>query len=613
MAESIEYDVKINTSGANKKIDDLNENIEDIGSSSKKATTSLGKTGKAINSMTKEAKGLSGAFKGGLGIGVAVKGIDMLTSGIAANAETQRTLSKIMVALGGVFNGFVEVLKPVFTWMWKAFAEPKKWWTELVDAFQRGTKWIKVNMIDLVLNKFTEWANNTKISVLELQKAWNEFTGDTKEAEEIGKKIDNIKKENIKLAQENAKKMTEIKAVTNDVVTFVTTSIDKIAKSTKKAVQNADFVVDFEKNMGLLQNAYQGIVETYDNLAEKQRQVRDLESNTLEDRMAANEELAKILDEGEAKEKKNIDARIGMLKKLNAAQFDPQRIVEIDALEKEITGVTAKYTGLRSEQQANINALTKEGIDIKKGEAEAIIEANKIISDSELLALEGTQSYYDKRAELMQKDYEAKKALLDQEILGNQVGTAAYQEAVNQKLLLEAQFTADSNALAKERTAFDKEQAEKKKETDKALFESRVAVAGQALSALNSLVGENAEMGKAIAVAQAVIDTYAGATKALAQGGTLGFVGAAAVVAAGLANVNKILSTDIPNSEGGSSAGANIGMPSVSMVQPQTNSNSQLAGVLGKNANKPTRAYVVGQDMSTQQSLDRHIQQNATF
>jgi hypothetical protein len=407
--------------------------------------------------------------------------------------------------------------------------------------------------------------------------------------------------------------MTEIKAVTNDVVTFVTTSIDKIAKSTKKAVQNADFVVDFEKNMGLLQNAYQGIVETYDNLAEKQRQVRDLESNTLEDRMAANEELAKILDEGEAKEKKNIDARIGMLKKLNAAQFDPQRIVEIDALEKEITGVTAKYTGLRSEQQANINALTKEGIDIKKGEAEAIIEANKIISDSELLALEGTQSYYDKRAELMQKDYEAKKALLDQEILGNQVGTAAYQEAVNQKLLLDAQFTADSNALAKERTAFDKEQAEKKKETDKALFESRVAVAGQALSALNSLVGENAEMGKAIAVAQAVIDTYAGATKALAQGGTLGFVGAAAVVAAGLANVNKILSTDIPNSEGGASAGANIGMPSVSMVQPQTNSNSQLAGVLGKNANKPTRAYVVGQDMSTQQSLDRHIQQNATF
>ena len=171
-------------------------------------------------------------------------------------------------------------------------------------------------------------------------------------------------------------------------------------------------------------------------------------------------------------------------------------------------------------------------------------------------------------------------------------------------------------ALAQKEIDITKSKADKKKELDQKEFDNKVALANATtniLGSLNSLAGENAEMGKAIAVAQAVIDTYAGATKALAQGGTLGFVGAAAVVAAGLANVNKILSTDIPNSEGGASAGANIGMPSVSMVQPQTNSNSQLAGVLGKNANKPTRAYVVGQDMSTQQSLDRHIQQNATF
>lgn len=613
MAQSIEWDVKINTGNANKKVEDLSENIEGIGTSSKKATTNLGKAGKAIAGMAQQAKGLAGSFKTGLGIGVATKGIDMLTSGIAANAETQRTLSKIMVALGGVFNGFVEVLKPVFHWMWKAFAEPKKWWTELVTAFETGAKWIKTNLIDLVLNKFTEWANNAQISVLELQKAWNEFTGDTAEAEEISKNIKKLQDENIAMAKDNAKKMENIKGVTNEVVKFVQKSVETIAKSTKKAVGNADFVVDFEKNMGLIQNAYQGIVETYDNMAEKQRQIRDLESNTLEDRMAANEQLAKVLDEGEAKEKENLKTRMAMLKKLNAAQFDPNRIVEIDALEKEITGITAKYTGLRSEQQANINSLTKEGIEIKKGEAEATIEANKIISDSEAALLEGTTNAFDKRAEMLKKEFDAKKALLDAEILGNQLGTAAYQEAVNQKLLLEAQYTADTNALKKDQTAFEKEQADKKKEIDKALFESRVAVATQALSALSGLVGENAEFGKAIAVSQAIIDTYAGATKALAQGGTLGFVGAASVVAAGLANVSKILSTDVPSAEGQSGGGSNVGMPSISMVAPQTNSNSQLAGVLSQNSKKPTRAYVVGQDMNSQQSLDRHIKQNATF
>lgn len=613
MAQSIEYDIKINTGSANSKVNDLNENIEGIGSSSKKATSSLGKTGKALAGMTQQAKGLASSFKSGLGIGVAVKGIDMLTSGIAANAETQRTLSKIMVALGGVFNGFVEVLKPVFHWMWKAFAEPKKWWTELVTAFETGAKWIKTNLIDLVLNKFNEWANNAQISVLGLQKAWNEFTGDTKEAEEISKNIKRLQDENIAMARDNAKKMENIKGVTNEVVKFVQKSVDTIAKSTKKAVQSSDFVVDFEKNMGLLQNAYQGIVETYDNLAEKQRQVRDLESNTLEDRLAANEQLAKVLDDGEKKEKENIDKRIGMLKKLNAVQFDPQRIVEIDALEKEITGITAKYTGLRSEQQSNINSLTKEGIDIKKGESEAIVEANKIIAESEASLLEGTTSAFDKRAEMLKKEFEDKKALLDNDILTNQLGTAAYQEAVNQKLLLEAQYTADTNALKKDQTAFAKEQAEKQKETDKALFESRVAVATQALTALNGLIGENAEYGKAVAVAQAIIDTWAGAAKALGQGGMLGFVGAASVVATGLANVQKILSTDIPGAEGQGGGGANVGMPSISMVQPQQNSNSQLAGILSDNNRKPTRAYVVGQDMNSQQSLDRHIKQNATF
>jgi hypothetical protein len=297
---------------------------------------------------------------------------------------------------------------------------------------------------------------------------------------------------------------------------------------------------------------------------------------------------------------------------LNSVQFDPQRIVEIDALEKEITGITAKYTGLRSEQQSNINALTKESAEIKKGEAESTIEANKIIAESDAALLEGQIGTFNKRAELLKKEYDDKKALLDLDIAANKEGTAAYQEAVNAKKLLDAQYYADTNALKKEQTAFELEQSEKQQATDKALAESRLQVATQVLGALNGLLGENAEFGKAIAVSQAVIDTYAGATKAFAQGGTFGFIGAAAVVAAGLANVQKILSTDVPRAEG-QSGGSGGGMPSVSMVAPQSNSNLQLAGVLNGQNKKPTRAYVVGQDINSQQSLDRHIKQNATF
>jgi hypothetical protein len=170
-------------------------------------------------------------------------------------------------------------------------------------------------------------------------------------------------------------------------------------------------------------------------------------------------------------------------------------------------------------------------------------------------------------------------------------------------------------ALAQKEIDNAKDKADKKKELDQKEFDTKVAIANattNVLSSINGVLGENAEFGKAIAVSQAVIDTYAGATKALAQGGPLGFVGAAAVVAAGLANVQKILSTDVPHAEG-QSGGSGGGMPSVSMVAPQSNSNLQLAGVLNGQNKKPTRAYVVGQDINSQQSLDRHIKQNATF
>lgn len=85
--------------------------------------------------------------------------------------------------------------------------------------------------------------------------------------------------------------------------------------------------------------------------------------------------------------------------------------------------------------------------------------------------------------------------------------------------------------------------------------EQLVNVLGQ----LGGALGENAEFGKALAIAQATIDTYAGATKAFAQGGPLGFITGAAVIAAGLANVAKIASTPIPAQTGGISAAAGGG------------------------------------------------------
>ena len=97
----------------------------------------------------------------------------------------------------------------------------------------------------------------------------------------------------------------------------------------------------------------------------------------------------------------------------------------------------------------------------------------------------------------------------------------------------EEQVEAERKKLTAERDQDERESAANKR----ALM---AETTGQAAAGLLSFFGKS----KAVAIAQAIADTYAGADKALAQGGFFGFAMAAAVIAAGLANVNQIRKAD---------------------------------------------------------------------
>lgn len=70
---------------------------------------------------------------------------------------------------------------------------------------------------------------------------------------------------------------------------------------------------------------------------------------------------------------------------------------------------------------------------------------------------------------------------------------------------------------------------------------------------------------KAIAIANAIISTAAGAAKALEQGGMFGFAGAAAVIAAGAAQIHQIMSTNIGSS---SVPSASSSAPAIAAPEP---------------------------------------------
>lgn len=88
-----------------------------------------------------------------------------------------------------------------------------------------------------------------------------------------------------------------------------------------------------------------------------------------------------------------------------------------------------------------------------------------------------------------------------------------------------------------------------KSQREKAAANARVALAGDVAGQLSTLLGEESAAGKAAAVAQATINTYLGATKALAQGGILGIAQAAIVVAAGMKQVMSITKTKEPDTK----------------------------------------------------------------
>jgi len=151
------------------------------------------------------------------------------------------------------------------------------------------------------------------------------------------------------------------------------------------------------------------------------------------------------------------------------------------------------------------------------------------------------------------------------------------------------------------------------------------AVAGT-LGSLGKLAGEQTQAGKALSAAEAIINTYTGATKALAQGGIVGPIAAAGVIATGLASVRAIYATEVPNTSsggvniGGRSVGRSSGAPSVSLPTPTTpratfdsngpNLGNQIASSLAKT---PVRAYVVSQDVQTAGQMDRKIKETATI
>ncbi len=342
--------------------------------------------------------------------------------------------------------------------------------------------------------------------------------------------------------------------------------IENTKKAAKETVAYAKKVTQLNKEVKLAEANQRLLQMQYQKEAEVQRQVRDDISLTFEERIAANEKLGKILDEQFAEEKalaqKKIDLAALELSR-NKDNVDLQ--VALINAKTEMADLDERITGQRSEQLTNLKALEKERADELDAQAKQELENQK------------------KLEEAKQKEIEDQKK--------------ADEKAKADKLKKDAQDKKDAEALA----------AHKEQMTQKSV----ATVVG--------ILGKESKAAKAIQVGMAIRDTYLGATKALAQGGIFGPIAAAGIIAAGMANVKKIMST---GDEESTSIDDNSTSVDTTGTQTETETVGGISGMIpnlenisgsGGDDPQPVQAFVVETDISNSQALQSELDLQATL
>lgn len=583
MAQKIEVQLEIESAKASKNLDDLSKGISNLNKEVTKSNKDTAKGMKEVEDASKDTAGgvkkIGSALKA-VGIGLIVAAFAKFTEVLNENQKVADFFSITFETLSLAFNDFFNFIlsnTSTITGFFKAiFDDPVQ---SIIDF---GVA-IKNNIIERIQSSIDTLGFLAE-AVVKVFKG--DFAGAMDAAKNAGKEL-------------------------VDVVTGVDDSFDKSAEAVdkvvtatsnyvKETVKAATENINLAKTAELAAVANQGLIEKYDLQAETLRQVRDEERNTIAERKKANDELNAVLDEQEKAMLANANAILAAAQ----AQFDKNgndenQIALIEA-QNELLAVQAQVAGFRSEQKANDLALDREQKELNQSISDAEAERNKAQSDFTAEQIENDYLRLQAQLDIAQKESEIESKRLTEKRDQYKQGTQAYEDANNELL------------------AYQQENANTQVQIEKDLNKSKKDLTTQALTDMATIVGKNSKFGKAIAIVQAIRDTYAGANKALAQGGIFGFIGAAAVIAGGIANVKTITSTPEPTPPAGASVGGGSAIPPTPSAPPAFNvvgqgETSQLADAIGSQASEPVRAYVVSNDVTTAQGLERNIVEGATI
>ena len=585
--EEVILKLQAEVGNATKQLEEVKKVVENIGKTTKKTEENTGGLKKGIS-------GIGLALKAA-GIGIALKAFQFLTDALQRNQKIANLLSTAFETVSIVLNEVTNVLVGVYENVSKS--------TENFDALGK----VLMGVLTLAVTPLKLSFYAIKLGIQQAMLAWEDsFLGGGDEGKIAQLRLDIQETKNdiedvaVAAVDAGADIVTNFAEATTEIGNIGTQVIDGVKKiSVTAAVEQASATVEARNSIALVEAQLRGLVEENDRLAESQRQIRDNENASFEERIAANNKLKEILE----KQKKDMlalaDQRIAAaeqeLKNLDNVE---NRAAVQDAI-NEKKAIEAQITGFMSEQMTNAVSLENERLEV-------VNSVNAEMMTARQREIEDVRLHYAEQIKL------AKKAGMDTVALKEQE-----QEALRK--IRASQLQADLDATA------------------------------AMLSSAAALQKEGTAGWKATKIAETIVSTYSGAQKAYESmvgipfiGPTLGAIAAGIAVAAGLKQVQTIKSTPIAMATGGMVGGYGSGTSdsvnarlskgesvinakSTRMFKPLLSSINQAGGGVGfadggtldtGSAGMTTgivKAFVVADEMTNEQDRLTNIRRKATI
>ena len=554
---------------------------EEFGATSKEVTEAA-KRAAELKDRIEDSNDAIAAFKGEGAFNATAKAVGAVASGFSAvqgalalagaqSEEFEKTMIRLQgaMALAQGLQGLEDV--------GRSFAQLKTVAVNALNGIKSAIGATGIGLLVIALGSIVAYWDDIKSAV----------NGVSVEQEQLNAKVDaNLKMEQSKLesigSQDNVLRLQGKSE--KDILKLKIGQYDQVIKATEAQIQQNDItskaqIAAAQRNKDILKGIldflsipFQAVLKTIDSIGAAIGKDFGLSAGfkTLLDKGSS------LIFDPEAETKKAEEVRDASLKAIAKLKNDKAAAqISINNMDKQAADKSKEIANKKNQDEAD--ALLKQSEILKAGRDENLKMQAQSLEDL--------------------KEWGAKKL------------------AENQKI--------NDDQIAANKAAADAEVEIEKRKTEAKLALLNAVSGGLSLAAEE--LGESTTAGKAAAVAAATISTYAAIAGQLAAFSNVpipGYAIAQAILtgAQGLLQVKKILSVKVPKSKGSAGSAPSIGGAGGGGAAPTAAPQFNVIGNTGVNQlaqtlvqQPPVQAYVVANNVTTAQSLNRNIIRNASI